>query len=95
MTSLSFWSSGSGSFRGSCVGAIPGVPEQNFLGDRGNVPTRKVENVPADGSQLHLNPGADGVAWLAALPLWIDLGGGWRAVHGGAVRSRRFAAGYA
>ena len=46
MTSLSFQSSGSGSFRGSSVGAIPGVPEQNFLGDRGNVPTRKVENVP-------------------------------------------------
>jgi bis(5'-nucleosyl)-tetraphosphatase (symmetrical) len=32
--------------------------------------------------------GEAALSWLSALPLTLDLGGGWHAVHGGAVRSR-------
>jgi hypothetical protein len=32
--------------------------------------------------------GADNLAWLAALPLTIDLGAGWVAMHGGATPKR-------
>lgn len=35
--------------------------------------------------------GADNLAWLAALPITIDLGAGWVAIHGGATPKRRLA----
>ncbi len=55
-------------------------------------PTYKVPMKPLYGERLaqHEALGDDGVAWLAALPLSIDLGGPWRAVHGGVVPKRRF-----
>lgn len=47
---------------------------------------------PLYGERLaqHEQLGEDGLAWLASLPLWLDLGNNWRAVHGGAAPARRF-----
>jgi len=37
----------------------------------------------------HARLGDDALAWLAALPLWLDLGGGWMALHAGCAPKKR------
>ncbi|MCX5741776.1 MAG: metallophosphoesterase [Proteobacteria bacterium] len=47
---------------------------------------------PADRAAQHAALGDEGVAFLAALPVRISLGGGWWAVHGGVAPRTEFAA---
>jgi hypothetical protein len=53
-------------------------------------PTYRNPMKPLDAERLaqHEALGEDNLAWLAALPITIDLGGGWIAMHGGATPKR-------